>query len=282
VIALHTNFDLASEALSRELAGQLGFEFKGFLTPRGGSELPVSARFGKFVTYVPADHLDKVRQAVCDEGAGVIGNYTQCSFSWGGEGTFLGGAGSNPTVGRAGKLEKAEERRLEVVFPWRKLQDVTQAARAAHPYEEMAFEVLELAQPSRPLGYGFVADVAGARAGSLAFHKIIQNVKESLRLRSVTVAGPGLSEKDMPVRRLAFSPGAGSSFVGAASAKGADVYVCGEVGYHQMLEARQKGLTLVVLGHSYSERFFIETVSSWCETTAKPVKKVFETVHENL
>ena len=292
VIALHTNFDLSSEKISRELAATLGCEFKDFLAPRGGAELPRSLRLGKFITYVPEKNLDAIREAVDRAGAGRIGEYTQCSFSWDGEGTFKGAPGTKPAVGRAGALERAQEKRFEVVFPWKALTQVVAAARSVHPYEEMAYDVLELAQPARSLGYGFVGkygkprqemsdlgDASDASTEPLVFHKLLDNVKQTFQLSSVTVAGPGLADSKMRVQNLAFSPGSGSSFVGAACAKGADVYVCGEVGYHQMLEARQKGLTLVILGHSYSERFFIETVASWCET-AGPVRKVFETVHE--
>lgn len=283
VIALHTNFDLSSETTSRRLAVELGCEMRDFAAPRSGSEVPQSVRLGKFITYVPESHLDAVREVACKAGAGGIGNYTQCSFSWDGEGTFLGGAGANPTVGKAGGLERVKERRLELVFPWKLRDQVVRAARQAHPYEEMAYDLLALEQPNRPLGYGFV----GEFADHLAFHKLLDGVKHTFQLRSVTVVGPGLSDSDLRVRKVAFSPGSGSSFIGSVAGRGADVYICGEVGYHQMLEARQKGLTLVILGHSYSERFFVETVAEWCmadeanifgETVA--VNKVFETIHD--
>lgn len=289
VIAMHTNFDLSSETMNAELATRLGFKMTGALAPRGGSELPRSIRLGKFITYVPADKLDQVREAACSAGAGQIGNYSQCSFSCEGEGTFLGGEGSDPAVGIAGRLERVKERKLEVIFPWKRLTEVVASARKAHPYEEMAYDVLELAQPQRAIGYGFCAelpvpakDSGKGAARHLAFHKLLDNVKQTFQLRTVTVSGPGLNTPDHKVGRIAFSPGAGSSFIGAACAKGVDVYICGEVGYHQMLDARTRGLTLVILGHSYSERFFVETVADWCRecVAGQPVKKVFETIHE--
>lgn len=283
VVALHTNFDLASEALSRELSGRLGLQFKGFLAPRGGGETPRSLRLGKLITYVPSTALDRVRLAVCAAGAGTIGNYTECSFSWAGEGTFCGGEGSSPAVGKAGRLEKVEERRLEIVFPWKILDEVVAAARRAHPYEEMAYDVLRLEQPSAAgIGYGFLS--SPDQSTKLVFKKLLESVKDAFKLRTVNVSGPGLSDPGMRVKSVAFSPGSGSSFIGAASAKGADVYVCGEAGYHQMLDARSKGLTLVTLGHSYSERFFVETVSEWCESilprASGRVEKVFEAIHD--
>lgn len=278
VIALHTNFDLACSEVAETITAHLGVKKTGFLAPRGGSTVPASLRLGKFITYLPSDALDKVREAVCRAGAGRIGNYTDCSFSWDGQGTYVGGDGSNPTSGKAGRLEKVEERRLEVVFPWKSLDSVIQAARGAHPYEEMAYDIIELKQPQRSVGYGFTAEDLSA---NLTFPKLLDSVKQTFQLSDVTVAGPAVFDQQMKIRRLAFSPGSGSSFVGAAAAKGIDVYICGEVGYHQMLEARQKGVTLMMLGHSYSERFFVEAVSSWCEPFGS-TEKVFEMIHKSF
>ncbi|MEW6056614.1 MAG: Nif3-like dinuclear metal center hexameric protein [Bdellovibrionota bacterium] len=287
VIALHTNFDLASDQVSRQIAEKLGFRMTGYLANRGSDGVPPSLRQAKFITYVPGAQADRVRDAACRAGAGTIGKYGFCSFSWSGEGTFLGGEGTQPAIGEKGTLERVEERRLETIVPVKTLERVIGAARKAHPYEEMAYDVIELMQPLRNIGYGFIsiAERAAKKSGSVdqspsfAFHKIIDNVKELFHLKSVTVVGPGLENQRLRVKKLAFSPGSGSAFVSAAVEKRADVYVCGEVGYHQMLEAKQKGLTLIVLGHSYSERFFVEMVSEWC-SKFKPVKRVFENVHQ--
>lgn len=278
VIALHTNFDLAANEVAETIAARLGVKIVDFLALRGGGELPRSLKQGKFITYVPEDSLDQVREAVCKAGAGRIGDYTQCSFSSEGEGTFLGGSQSNPTVGKAGRLERAKERRLEVLFPWKNLEQVVAAARAVHPYEEMAFDVIALANADRPIGYGFIGE---DQSTNLTFQRLLEGAKQTFQLRDVMVAGPALSDSQMKVKRVAFSPGSGSSFVSTAAAKGVDVYLCGEIGYHQMLEARQKGLTLMILGHSYSERFFVEIVSKWCESLGATTK-VFETIHESL
>lgn len=295
VIAMHTNFDLNSEELSKSLAERLGYEFAGFLVSPQHDTLPNSIRLGKFITYVPTEQFEEVRAAVCKAGAGNIGDYSQCSFSWEGEGTFLPEKGANPAIGAVGTLERVKERRLEVIFPWKKLTNIVEAARKAHPYEEMAFDVIELANPLKQLGYGFVGEAKSKDLTDLVFHKFIKNVKETFQLQSLTVVGPigdAAGEKSqLAVKRMAFSPGSGSSFVKAAIAKGVDVYVCGEVGYHQMLEARKDGLTLVVLGHSYSEKFFVETVTNWCNSimanvpnvgSQSGVYPVLERIHETV
>lgn len=280
IITLHTNFDLASEQISSHVANALGFQIIDFLKKREG-EMPASLRQGKFITYVPEQALDKVRQAVCDAGAGKIGDYSQCSFSWDGEGTFLGGNPANPTIGKVGVLEKVKEKRLEVIFRWNALERIVQAARKAHPYEEMAYDVVKLAQPYHNIGYGFVGDIkAEFKPTNFVFHKLADRVRSLFQLSQLTVVGRGLDEKTLKVSRIAFSPGSGSAFIKAAIAKGVDVYICGEVGYHQMLEARSAGLTLILLGHSYSERFFLETISNWCDLLGCQTHKVFEKIHD--
>lgn len=280
VVALHTNFDLASKQLNQRLCEDLGGAYLEPLAVRSSPGSPPSSRMGKFVTFVPEASLEKVRMALGDAGAGYIGNYSHCTFASPGIGTFWGRENTNPAVGKAGRLERAPEMRLETIFPWRLRDKVVKAARSAHPYEEMAYDVYEVLLPVEG-GYGFVARVP--KSTSFVFQKLTQRVKKLFRIKDTVVVGPGLDDKNYKVRKFAFSPGSGSSFVAAAIAKGVDTYICGEVGYHQMLEAKRAGLTLILLGHSYSERFFVETTAGWCEElvgTSKTVKKVFETVHE--
>ena len=98
----------------------------------------------KLVVFVPREALDAVRDALFAAGAGRIGNYEHCSWYTEGTGTFLGGEGSSPSVGQAGREERVAELRLETVFPAESQADVVAALRRAHPYEEPAFDVYEL------------------------------------------------------------------------------------------------------------------------------------------
>jgi dinuclear metal center YbgI/SA1388 family protein len=278
VVALHTNFDLSSEELSRAMARDLGAQYVGPLAPRGGgqnSDHPASIGMGKFVTYLPEENLDQMRAALSTAGAGKIGHYSSCSFSWAGQGTFIGGEGSAPVVGQKGKLEKVNEMRLEMVFPWAIREKIIEAARKAHPYEEMAYDVIELAQAARVVGYGFVADFEKP----LAMEEFSACVKKYFDVKTIT--GVAMANPNGYVKRMAFSPGSGSGFVSAAIAKGVDAYVCGEVGYHHMLDAKREGMHLLILGHSYSEKYFVETTAQWITKDtdgAVGVEKVYEVV----
>jgi hypothetical protein len=98
----------------------------------------------KLVVFVPPGALDAVRDAVFAAGAGRIGDYERCSWYTEGTGTFLGGEGADPSVGEKGREERVHELRLETVFPQDRQDDVIAALRAAHPYEEPAFDVYPL------------------------------------------------------------------------------------------------------------------------------------------
>jgi hypothetical protein len=98
----------------------------------------------KLVVFVPKEALDDVRDALFAAGAGRIGDYERCSWYTDGTGTFLGGEGTEPSVGEAGREERVAEYRLETVFPVERHDEVVAALREAHPYEEPAFDVYEL------------------------------------------------------------------------------------------------------------------------------------------
>jgi hypothetical protein len=99
----------------------------------------------KLVWFVPREALDTTREAVFAAGAGVIGEYTHCSWYTEGTGTFLGGEGTSPSVGRAGREERVAELRVETVVPAEHVEAVVAALRATHPYEEPAFDLYLLA-----------------------------------------------------------------------------------------------------------------------------------------
>jgi hypothetical protein len=98
----------------------------------------------KLVVFVPREALDPVRDALFAAGAGCIGEYTRCSWYTAGTGTFLGGKGTSPAIGEAGREERVAELRLETIFPDELQDDVVAALRGAHPYEEPAFDVYQL------------------------------------------------------------------------------------------------------------------------------------------
>ncbi len=236
----HTALDVADGGTSDVLATALGLS--------AASPLRVAnqaAREGKLVTFVPADAADAVATALFAAGAGVIGQYHSCSFRLAGTGTFFGTDGTHPAVGHRGRLESVEEIRIEMVAPLARLTEIVKALRAAHPYEEPAFDVLALHAPP-VAGMGRIGDIAPARPRSAA----LDDAKKALGLDHLLVAGP----LDVPATRGAVAPGSCGDLFRAAIAGGADIYLTGEMRHHDALAATRAGMTVACTLHSNSER----------------------------
>ncbi len=255
VAAYHTNFDQCSLEVVETITQGLQIQPKGrFLEKSFGSLL-------KLVTFVPLEHVEKVRNALCEAGAGFIGKYDSCTYGLQGEGTFRGGVNSNPFIGSPGQLEKVQELRLETILPRGMREVVLNALLAAHPYEEVAYDFYPLEQSPagegliRGLGYGFWGEFPSPRA----FSDVVKDVKSLFNIHGFWITNPTPSH----VSRVGFVAGKGASFVEAAVAKKCDLFITGEVGYHAALGGLRRGMTVMELGHRESEKFFVETIKNW-------------------
>lgn len=238
----HTNLDAAAGGVNDWLAERLGLQGAIPLVPSQRGE----AQY-KLVTFVPLDAVEAVRSALAGAGAGVIGDYTHCTFGVEGMGTFLPQAGASPYVGAVGRLESVREVRLEILVPEGVKEEALRALRAAHPYEEVAVDLYPLASASPVLtGIGRVGELPE----TLDAEEFAAKVKKSLSLPKVRLSGARVHE----VRRVAVVGGSGGSFVRRAKQMGADALVTGDVDYHDADEARFLGLLIVDAGHFGTER----------------------------
>jgi len=240
LLAAHTNLDSAPRGLNHYVAGLLGLRETEPLAPSEARPLL------KLAVYVPEARLEAVRDAVCAAGAGHIGQYSDCTFGSPGMGTFRPLAGTSPFIGTQGELERIREIRLETVVPRAQLPQVLGAMLAAHPYEEVAYDLipLENAWPGAGLG----------RIGMLDEPMTVPVFLE--RIRTVLGADrPALiGAADRTVQRIALCTGAGSDFTELARRAGADLYLTGEVKHHQALLARDHGPVIIDAGHFATER----------------------------
>jgi dinuclear metal center YbgI/SA1388 family protein len=239
VIAAHTSLDKARGGMADVVAGMLGLEAAQPLQPAAADVL-------KLVGFVPEDDVDLVRKALFASGAGVIGEYEHCSWSVGGQGTFFGGEGTEPAAGSAGRDEKVDELRLEVVFPRRLRRRVAGAYVAAHPYEEPAFDIIPLENEIASLGLGRL----GALPAPATLEALAAEVAAVLRLPSVRYAGDAGRE----VRRVAVLPGSGAEAIARGVAQVADVLITGDVKYHEARAALAQGLALIDAPHGVTEQ----------------------------
>ena len=249
--AAHTNLDVAQGGVNDTLAGLLGLANQTPLLP-----VPHATQV-KLVTFVPESHLAAVREAVCEAGAGVIGDYTHCSFSSAGVGTFFPGDGATPFSGEKGQVNEAPERRFEVLVAKARLAPVLQALVAAHPYEEPAYDVVCLENRDPRPGLG----VRGELADTVALDAFADKVRGALGLSHVRVLG----DAERPVRKVAALGGSGGGEVGEIPLD-VDVYVTGDVGYHEAVTASERGLAVVDAGHGGTERCIVPVLKQFlCE-----------------
>jgi dinuclear metal center YbgI/SA1388 family protein len=221
----HTNADSADPGVSDALADAIGITVEGPLTPLPGPALD------KIVTFVPVGPaIGAVHEALSAAGAGEIGDYSHCSFATAGTGQFLPHAGANPAIGQVGKLERVAETRLEMVLPRGRRRAVVEALRAAHPYEEPAFDLLEMAEIPSSRGLGRVGSLPTAET----FAAFTERVAGALPATAWGVRGAG--DPDREIRRVAVQGGAGDSALGAAVASGVDAYVTADLRHHPASE----------------------------------------------
>jgi dinuclear metal center YbgI/SA1388 family protein len=237
----HTALDVAEGGTNDVLCDVLGVSTR---SPLKLTETKASQY--KLVTFVPETALEEVSQALFDAGAGRIGKYSSCSFRNTGTGTFFGEAGTNPAAGESGKLERAAEVRIETVVPIAKVSAIVEALRKAHPYEEPAFDLNQLAAPPEGLGLGRIGEFDAPVERSELFTRI----KRGLEIDHLLVAGP----IEGSVHRIAVCAGACGELLDDAMSQKAELYLTGEMRHHDAIKAARAGLTVVCTLHSNSER----------------------------
>jgi dinuclear metal center YbgI/SA1388 family protein len=247
VYSPHTAYDNAADGINTLLAQRLGMQDVGALRQRE------DAPQVKIVVFVPDADLTRVSDALFTAGAGEIGQYSQCSFRLAGTGTFFGGDAANPTIGQKGRREEVAEWRLEVVCPAQKTEATLSALRNAHSYEEPAFDVYPLRPRVAALGEGRI----GRLGQSLPLAEFGQTVKTALRSGPVQIIG----DLDRQVERIAIVCGAGGDLLKDAVRAGVDVFVTGEMRFHDYLGAQAAGLALVLPGHYATERGGVEVLA---------------------
>jgi dinuclear metal center YbgI/SA1388 family protein len=249
VYSPHTAFDNARGGINDRLAAKLGLTD---VRPLRHRDAPATC---KIVTFVPESDLTKVSDAMFVAGAGVIGEYRECSFRLAGTGTFHSGEAANPTVGRKGRREEVSEWRLEVVCPASAVEAVVAAMRRAHSYEEPAYDVYPLRSGHSPVGEGRI----GRLPAATAVRTLADTVKAQLHCGPVQVIG----ELERRVQSVAIACGAAGEFLPNAVRASADVFLTGEMRFHDYLAAQGQGLSLLLPGHYATERFAVEEIADW-------------------
>jgi dinuclear metal center YbgI/SA1388 family protein len=243
----HTAFDNTRGGINELLAGRLGLVD---VAPLRGLD---GLRQCKLVVFVPDADLGKVSDALFAAGAGRIGEYRECSYRLQGTGTFFGTEAANPTVGQKGRREEVSEWRLEVVCAEERISAAVAALRRAHSYEEPAYDVYPLRPSKSAVGIGRL----GRLPAPTQLAAFARSVREALACGPVQVVG----DPARPVERVALVCGAGGDLLADAVRARADVFLTGEMRFHDYLTARAQGLALCLPGHYATERFALEALA---------------------
>ncbi len=245
---MHTNVDLHPEGMAKVWAQKLGCKDFYCLAPKPQAEQL------KLVTFVTKEHTHLVREALSNAGAGHIGDYSMCSYTLQGMGSFQGSEHTNPFVGKAGQFEMEPEERLEMVLPKHRQRAVIQALYKVHPYEEPAYDLYPLENVRGLEQAAWIADFGK----KLSWNEFEQRIHNSIKgIPHITSVRPDTKKK---IKTIAISTGSGSSFLPVVAGLDVDCYLTGEMGYHVQWEAKERGLNVALVGHDYSESMFPETV----------------------
>ncbi len=239
VFSMHTNLDNAFQGVNYKIAEKIGLSNVSILEPKEGLLL-------KFVTFVPENKAEYVRNALFKAGCGCIGNYDSCSYNTEGIGTFRAGAGTHPYCGRIGELHNENEVRIETVLPAYKKTEILKILSEIHPYEEPAFDFYPLQNAWNMVGAGLMGEL------------VEPETERDFLLRVKTVFETGcIKHSKMTgrlIRNVALCGGAGAFLLPKAVRKSADVFITGEVKYHDYFYY-ENDILIAEIGHYESEQY---------------------------
>ncbi len=237
--AAHTNLDNVFMGVNHKIAEKLQLKNLSIIEPKNNT-------LKKLYVYVPVNHADIVRNALFEAGAGMIGNYTSCSYNLEGTGTFLPLDQANPYIGQKNILQEEKETKIEVVYSMEKEHTILKAMRNSHPYEEIAFGLINLENSSPYTGAGMAGDLE-SEMDETAFLAYLKEKMSTSCIRHTAL----LSKK---IRKVAVCGGSGSFLLKKAIKLQADVFITADFKYHQFFDAEGK-ILIADIGHYESEQF---------------------------
>ncbi len=239
IYAIHTNLDNVIWGVNGKIADQIDLMNRQILAPKAGL-------LSKLVCFAPESAIENLKSALFTAGAGHIGNYSECSFEVKGLGNFKGAEDSNPTIGQPGQNTSAEEVRIEFIHPSHLQKKLVSAMIKAHPYEEVAYDLISLDNDYQHVGSGIVGELPEPMEEAM----LLEMLKTSFGL-SVIKHSPFLNKR---IQKIAICGGAGSFLIGPAIGAGADVFITADLKYHEFFDANSR-ILITDIGHWESEQY---------------------------
>ena len=242
IYAIHTNLDNVLAGVNGKIAEMLCLQNVSILSPKKDI-------LKKLIVFVPKENEEKLGEALFAAGAGNIGNYSECSFTTTGIGTFKPGENADPFSGNIGVRNIDEEVKIEVIFPGWLQNNIIKVMKDNHPYEEVAYDVYNLDNYYQEVGSGII----GQLTQPINETEFLEYLAKVFKLKIIKHT----ALKNLPCKKIAVCGGAGSFLINRAKAAGADVYITSDIKYHEFFDADAQML-LVDIGHYESEQFTIE------------------------
>lgn len=242
--SMHTNMDSGLNGGNVLFAHKLGLENLQVLSPK-------TDMLKKLVVFVPIEDAIQLREALFEAGAGSLGKYKNCSYNVKGMGTFTPTEGAEPTIGSVGVSEQVAEERIEVVFPAHAQKKIVEVLFKNHPYEEPAFDIIKLENLNNHIGLGRVGEIPEP----MEVESFLLFAKQQLNLQVIKYSG-NIGKK---IKKVAVCGGGGASFVMDALSMGADIYMTGDIKYHDFFLPENK-MIVADIGHFEGENFIREII----------------------
>jgi dinuclear metal center YbgI/SA1388 family protein len=242
IYSIHTNLDNVLAGVNGKIASLLDLKNISVLTSRENV-------LKKLFTFVPVHAAEEVRKAIFDAGGGQIDNYSECSFNAEGKGTFKAGENTNPFVGKPGEQHEEPEIKIEVIFPAWLENNIIKSLLQAHPYEEVAYDIISLENTFQSIGSGIIGELESS-TDEVSFLKKLKDVFNLKIIKHTKLKGS-------PVKKVAVCGGAGSFLIPKALAAGADFFITSDIKYHEFFDANER-LVIADIGHYESEQFTID------------------------
>jgi dinuclear metal center YbgI/SA1388 family protein len=239
IYSMHTALDNSDQGVNAKICEILELQNPKILIPQKGT-------IKKLSTYVPKNDAEQLKKILYEAGAGNIGNYSNCSFTVDGVGSYKANEKASPVKGEIGKTHFEEETQISITFEKAVTQNVIQALLEHHPYEEVAYELTTLENTNQNIGIGMY----GSLANSMSEHQFLDFLKEKMDVKCVRHSN--LLGK--PIKNVAVLGGSGSFAINAAKSVNADVFITADLKYHQFYEAEGK-ILLADIGHYETEQF---------------------------
>lgn len=245
IYAIHTNLDNYEFGVNKKIGDLLNIKSPKILAPNATS-------ISKLVTLVPNSHKNKVLEALFSAGAGDIGQYSECSFSTEGQGSFKASKDANPFVGNINERHLESETKIEVIVPNHKVNKVLTELIKSHPYEEVPYDIIQLQNENKNEGSGMIGELDN----EMDTVEFLQFLKDTFKCGIIKHTELITSK----VKTIAWCGGSGSFLLRNAKQQGAHIFITGDFKYHEFFDAENQTI-IADIGHFESEQFTIELIS---------------------